>query len=72
MADLATLFAWLTQAIDDLPSDQAKIVLNVNGGVIDADVVTVAKQVDTQGRLVKVEQRTTTHLRIGRKGKNSN
>lgn len=67
MADLAALIAWLNHTIDDLPDQQAKIVLNVNGCMIHADVVTVARQVDTQGRLVKVEQRTTSQLRIGRR-----
>lgn len=67
MADLVALYRWLNQAIDDLPSDQAKIVLNINGSIVDADVVTVAKEVDTQGRLVKVERRATSHLRIARK-----
>jgi hypothetical protein len=67
VADLAILVAWLQQAIEDLPSDQAKIVLNINGCVVDADVVTVARKVDAQGRLVKVEQSARSHLRIGRK-----
>lgn len=68
MADLPPkyhdVFDWLVTALDSIGGAQGKIVLNVNGGAVDADLVTSASEVDGQGRSVKVERRTTTHLRI--------
>lgn len=55
---------WLLPALDALAGGQGKIVLNVNGGAVEADLVTSGTDVDEQGRKVKYEKRTTTRLRI--------
>lgn len=63
------LFDWLTQTLDELSVENATITLHITGRSIDADVITLNKEVDSAGRMVLVKRTTTTHLRIERKGR---
>lgn len=60
------LVKWITTALASIEGDNCKIVLNVNGSEVDAELITNSTELDTESRKVKVEKRTTTRLRIAK------
>lgn len=55
---------WLTASLDALEGGTAKIILDVNGGAVDATLETTGTEQDSHKRKVKVKKTATTHLTI--------
>lgn len=59
-----SVIEWLTTVLDALEGGTAKIILDVNGGAVDATVETTGTELDSHKRKVKVKKTATTHLTI--------
>lgn len=66
MANIAVLNAWLNQAIDELPTDQAQIILNIDGNNVVVETKVIEEERATEGRWRRTETRKFDRLRIGR------
>lgn len=60
----ADIIEWITTALDGIGGNTGKIVLNVNGGAVEADVETTSTELDSKGRRVKVKRTATTHISL--------
>lgn len=69
MQGKTALFDWLDTTLDELKTEQATITFHINGGAVEADLVTIDKELDNAGRQVLVKRTRTTHIRIERKGR---
>lgn len=60
----ADIIEWVTDALDGIGGNNGKIVLNVNGGRVDADLETSSIELDGKGRRVRVRRTATTQLKL--------
>lgn len=60
----ADIIEWVTNALDGIGGNNGKLVLNVSGGRVDADLETTNVELDTRGRRVKVKRIATTQLKL--------
>lgn len=63
-AKYADLIEWVTNALDGIGGNNGKIVINVNGGAVEADLETTSTELDGKGRRVKVRRTATTRIRL--------